>query len=483
MEALQKRTSVWWMFSVLMVVAALQIVWNPFGLSDLVQQYSEDMVRALVTGPLYGTFSKQKGHDGISVALIDDQTLKEMKSHWPISYRTHKFVLDALLAHCPRAVVVDFLFTDSRPNDKTLNELVSEVGRFESLGTANKHLQDCRTRHGVPLYFEATANQRLLEEFHSTNVATVDPTMLLKDGIARHYPIGLCDGICKPSLAVEVYRDLCAKRSMPDVEGCKSSLSLPNGAMELWWGTATDPINAKLSVAVKGGPACDSSSWIGRFYRAAIGGLSSVRTGCPYHSIIPVEALLDGRPDNNPDKDIDALIRNRVVFYGASLEGAKDESLTPVNGLLPDVFVHAMALDNLITLRGKPLHGSTTGLLKILLQLLWITPVMLVLSWLRTRYARSKRASREERSSLSLENLLEWLLELGWVALAITLAIIVGLALMTFFQVSVESWVGIVFVAAELAAVLLLGLPELLWGYARHVISGAAGSQSQGESK
>src|SRR5579871_1591952 len=89
--------------------------------------------------------------------------------------------------------------------------------------------------------------------------------------------------------------------------------------------------------------------WGRRIYLAFFDA-TAVRSSCPYTGVIPVEALLQGRED----PDIDTLARNRIIFYGASLEGAQDKSFTPVNGLIANVFVHAMALDNLITFRGRP---------------------------------------------------------------------------------------------------------------------------------
>ncbi|MEI9929654.1 MAG: CHASE2 domain-containing protein [Rhizomicrobium sp.] len=77
---------------------------------------------------------------------------------------------------------------------------------------------------------------------------------------------------------------------------------------------------------------------------------SAVLSSCPYTGVIPVQSLLQGADD----PDVVNLASNRIVFYGASLQGAQDKSYTPVNGLLPNVFVHAMALDNLIGFHGDP---------------------------------------------------------------------------------------------------------------------------------
>src|SRR5215472_8943968 len=82
---------------------------------------------------------------------------------------------------------------------------------------------------------------------------------------------------------------------------------------------------------------------------------NAVKSPCPYNAVIPVVSLEAGNDD-----DIPKLIENRVVFYGGALQGAQDKVYTPVNDLLPGVFVHAMAMDNLITYRGKPQQNAVS---------------------------------------------------------------------------------------------------------------------------
>jgi hypothetical protein len=69
---------------------------------------------------------------------------------------------------------------------------------------------------------------------------------------------------------------------------------------------------------------------------------------------------------------------------------------------------------------------------------------------------------------------MEYVLERGfeqlWHGLAYGLALGVGLILTLALGLSVANWVGIVFVSAGLAAILLVGVPESLWGYLSHVV-------------
>src|SRR5450756_863399 len=82
----------------------------------------------------------------------------------------------------------------------------------------------------------------------------------------------------------------------------------------------------------------------------------------------------------------------------ASDEYKRQETYTPVNGLLPSVFVHAMALDNLITYQGKPKQNVITVWGRTLksnpAKIIAIMPVILVLSLLHIRRLRAREIHR-----------------------------------------------------------------------------------------
>jgi hypothetical protein len=465
-RALAPYVPYWFVCLVLFGFSAFQIVLNPFGFSDLTHRYTQDIADLLVEGPyLYPT----TGRDTVSVALVDDTTLSDMHMPWPWSYGAQARVLDSLLAYRPRAVIVDLLFVDPR-NDDTLKELIDEVRRYRAAR--------------VPLYFEGSPETPdgpgLRPELAATGVRVLDPTVLVNQGVARQYPAqGQCfaghAAGCR-SLAISVYDDLYASQPVPPLEG----------VMELVWGTATNPINAKwMRVVDENGVAhaCgehDGMGWARRILLAFFDP-SAVRALCPYTGVIPVEALLAGRPD----ADIDRLARGRIVFYGASLEGAQDRSFTPVNGLLANVFVHAMALDNLVSFRGSPqqnvvsLGGATLD--SNTMQLFAIVPVILVLGWPHVRRLRSRR-TRRDRDATS-EYLLNKATQALWHGAAFALGLAAGAALMLAARLSVANWGAVAFISVELAALLLIGLPETIWGYLHHVAGGVARHPNTGENK
>jgi CHASE2 domain-containing sensor protein len=459
MKALRNRVPFWWIFAVLFGFAALQIVLNPFGFSDLTQRYTQDVSDLLITGPyLYPT----TGRDEVAVALVDDEMLAHLGMPWPWSYGAQARALDALLAYRPRAVIVDVLFLDPRKDD-TLGDLVGEIARYR--------------KAGVPLYFEGAPNAPageppLRKELAATGVRILDPSILVNQGVARQYPItGRCfsnavpDRTC-PSLALSVYSDLYPRRPLAPL----------NGLMELVWGTRTNATNAKwMHLTDENGVthSCGENQdigWARRIYLAFFDP-SAVRSYCPYTSVIPIQSLLQG----GDDADVTALAHNHIVMYGAALEGAQDKSFTPVNGLMPNVFIHAMAIDNLITFHGRPeqnvislwdhiaLDGNTA-------QMIAVVPIILILTWMHMARIRRRRLRRERGATI--QYILDKAFQHAWHWFAFALALAAGLALTLAADLSVANWVEVVFVSVELAAMLLIGLPDTMWGYVHHIAGG-----------
>src|SRR6201999_3057929 len=93
MDALKLRVPYWFVVGWLIAFASFQIWMNPFGFSDLVQRYTQDISDLLITGPhLY----PNTGHEKISAAIIDEETLHTTNMPWPWTYGMHARVLESL---------------------------------------------------------------------------------------------------------------------------------------------------------------------------------------------------------------------------------------------------------------------------------------------------------------------------------------------------------------------------------------------------
>ncbi len=71
------------------------------------------------------------------------------------------------------------------------------------------------------------------------------------------------------------------------------------------------------------------------------------RQTCPYNQWIPGEAVLFAS-GSAQQETLRALFKDRIVMIGADIKGAPDLIQTPVHGQIPGVFLHAMALDNMV---------------------------------------------------------------------------------------------------------------------------------------
>nr|TFG54372.1 MAG: CHASE2 domain-containing protein [Hyphomicrobiales bacterium] len=436
------QTPFLWVYLIVLLIATFQIYADPLGFDGLTERYSQQLVNLTLTGPLY----PNTGRDQVSVALLEDDTLAELDLLWPWPYGEHARALDAILAYEPRAVAVDILFADAR-DDPSLEQLLFVIERY--------------ARFGVPLYFVGSPNVNppVRVELSNSSARIVAGTINLAEGVARQYPesVNCLNGRnanC-PSLAIRIFQDLYANVPLSgDAET----------ALELVWGVDTHPINRQLMRVVDGqGNAMQCPTEAGiitRIYRALVD-VDQLRSPCPHTGVIPLESLLFGVPDD----DIQTLIKDRIVFYGAKLEGSEDLAFSPANGLLAGVFVHAMALDNIISFEGRPkrntitLSGVTLGndTIKVIVAAI----ILLVVASLNLEHLR-KDASTPGDQDLTLRRRFTWY----GILLAMTLGSVLGLYFI--FDLSISNWIELVFITGLLFELLISSFLGRLWGRTRY---------------
>lgn len=445
---LSPSTPILFVWIILVGIAAFQIFNDPLGFSRLTQRYSQDLVNLTVTGPLYSNV----GRDRVSVALMSDESLAALGMTWPIAYGEHARLLDALLAYGPRAVAVDILLTDER-DDPSLEQLLTVIDRYETAG--------------VPLYFvgDARLPKPVRDELANSKAHIVDGKILIDDGVARQYPLSVAclDGEelpdC-PSFAVRIYQDL-YQRNVDRAGGAASNI-------ELVWGTGTHPTNRKwMRVEDDDGQRVACPDDVGILWRAfyAVVDVSRLRGKCPHTGVIPAESLLRG----DEDADVEALARNRIVFYGGELQATEDKAFTPSNGLLAGVFVHAMATDNLVTFAGRPKRDTITlfgvTLSKDEIETIIIGAILLVMTMLQIKRLRALSAAAPGE-----EGELKQTHRLAWYVVLLSMILSAGVSLYAIFGLSVGNWVELVFISGLLFEFLISPFLPHIWGRIRYAL-------------
>ncbi|MGF1650787.1 MAG: CHASE2 domain-containing protein [Hyphomicrobiaceae bacterium] len=358
------------------------ILLDPFGLGSNTAQYTQKVVTA-VTAPFYPS----TGQTRITAVIIDDDTAERLDEGYPIALATHALILRRVLCANPAAVFIDIAFRTPRGGLDGVEALVDALRwRVGPDGMCRPHAPAEMERPGVTKVFLAiqrspTAACRSLLDIAQGNPACdrmrpldrllevaipVDITDLLE---GDRYALATRSPTPGPSPALLLVDALCQRS--PDVGaicGGQAKAEQPSELL-LRWGlyppqSAEAAILANQSQAGEQAITCPLASqatgWTGRLHDAVATvrdlsvqgfdnqGRPARRTPCPYHFYATGEAIV--REDPARSTRLRAELENRAVIYGAAITGIADEINSPVHGLLPGLFAHAMATDNLLTM-------------------------------------------------------------------------------------------------------------------------------------
>lgn len=155
--------------------------------------------------------------------------------------------------------------------------------------------------------------------------------------------------------AWQLYKSYCR------TEDCDMSAEAMSSAqpepMTLYWGSRIDP---EMKAVVGNRPECyRNENPMGEVWRLLSVdmkyGLSSSRQyyrqsrqPCVYTRKIYAHQLVQSEEEKR--RTVQAFLTDRVVILGATIRGIPDYIYSPVHGLVPGMYWHAMAVDNLITL-------------------------------------------------------------------------------------------------------------------------------------
>ena len=295
---------------------------DPFGLTRLTKMYSQDLLAVAMAGCYPGAPEGPCVKDGkaaIAVVLLRDPDLAAYDEPWPPRYGFHARVLKAIRANQPRAVVIDIVFEDVR-DDPTIEALAAELDRYRAAG--------------IPVYGASFGVDRPLRPEVGSRLTpvqvpkTIDPL----DRVTRFYALATGPPQSQPTAVPTVFKEVCG--------GCPGDAGCGTGPVRVFWSELPEQSWNESWLDCRRTPPFPQ--WIVQDRG------TDFRENCPSAPTIPAGLLLE--PTEEADTAIESLVSGSVVFYGAFYHGAADAMNTPLHNDLPAVFLHAAALDNLITL-------------------------------------------------------------------------------------------------------------------------------------
>lgn len=349
-------------YAAFVAIALFGVLVDPFQWKEISSRASQDLAYRVLIGPLYPTHHRKD----ITVVLFNEATLKYLGATWPTALGVHAEALKTIREMEPRAVMVDFIFPDHR-SDPTVIDLQRQIEEYK-----NKN---------IPLYFARAEGTNLdwirpdLSEAILTSV-----TKPVSDGVSRTY---------EPCSLLSVGNPLCACVAGPnEFEACSADTRagfpgspvaltaafelfdqnrLPEWfdvrrpvPMEVVWSNRLNPINdlwmRKQTLSGLEKLCVDLSMGVVDWFQRALftSEQYSFRQACPYTTTVTAHGLLKA-PD---DPALREIIHGRFVFYGGDLTGLEDSVVPPTHVKLPGVYLHAMALDNLLTFNGRYKRSS-----------------------------------------------------------------------------------------------------------------------------
>ncbi|MDN4543542.1 CHASE2 domain-containing protein [Pseudomonas sp. C32] len=323
-----------WQLVLAAMIVALAVL-DPFGLSSSSSNASAQWLNRVFAGSY-----KSAGQQQIAVILIDDAYLMRNNTYWPMPYGEQSKLFKRLMAYKPKAVFVDFMYShDHSAGDMTQgSQLLANV--FE------------RYRHqGIPLLLANTGQTRNEEGQPNTleSLARVStPALVTWSGFGNKYPLAVetpLGPMETPALAM--YRQYCQAQACADLpRDTQAAVQAPPIAIQ--WGIKLAP--EQLRIADIGHCAASEKLLLLKELAQAIfwklAGPDQSR--CLYNVTLSASDLEANTPEDRAV--LTELLRDRLVLVGANITSTGDLIQSPVHGKIPGIYLHAMALDNLVTL-------------------------------------------------------------------------------------------------------------------------------------
>jgi hypothetical protein len=343
-------------------VALFFLNFNLFGTASASKRFSQDLVYAWFGNeawlyprvpPVPPGAAQHAAPPRVVVVMIDEEALALRAARWPVPVEFHAQFLAELEVLRPRAILLDFLLIDAAARQDTC-DLLTVASRLR--------------HNGIALYLAVTTPADLepmdAAACRDASGAVIHPAQVFtpvsvqrqvdgSDFVSRRYPFEqrtatAAAGSGVVSAAVRMY---CDAVSAP--AACVARLTRARTAdagFELAWSPEGDPFNQRWSHA----SCIETASPV----RAILNQPALPRESpCPPVATLFAAALLDPQADpalGADNQDLFKLADGSFLLVGGNFRGSGDLITTPMHTLLPGVYYHAAALENLLAFDGRP---------------------------------------------------------------------------------------------------------------------------------
>lgn len=346
------------------------LVFNPFGIGDISDQATQDALYK-IAAPYYHSQAQQD----IVVVLLNQTSIAELykreaiqANEWPIRYRDHAYLLSRIIKHRPKAIFFDIYFKQERSTDDSFAQFLRQADRLSR-------------KYKVPLLFAGGyADEQLSDTQRKLNQAGERVVTGWED-YNRAYPL---DDNGQLTAAYRLYQLACLNDS-PLASCMKPVLDSADvaagDAVSVRWGNRP---GAVIFPEFTRSICADHSGSILEVGRQILYGFivdlvsyddskAPVDAQCAYNPVVYADELVyvDKAGTEQQKQRLADALNNRVVMYALSLEGLHDDVYSPVHGLLPGVFFHAMTLDNLMHYGADYVHATDDWVERIN-QYIWV---------------------------------------------------------------------------------------------------------------
>lgn len=303
---------------------------------------------ARIWAPALTASYPHSGQEQVTVVLLDDDDLKAYGETWPVPLGFHQRRLLDLLKYHPKAIFFDIAFIDDR-GDRELDGFLDAACRARLAGV--RVAVGSFSHVGIESHTQASMLARTVQGADGRPLPCVEQAFLHTkiDGIDQsvwEYELDLAE---QPHHGAHGGERAGAHRLAPAawLYGVDHAVEpdLLEPEMALIWGTATYPGN--LDWINTGARPCAAD---GNFWHRLVGHLEPAL--CPYQRTLPMRTL-KGTVGFSPAQ-LEQALSGKYVLYGVDLQSTGDIVVSPYHGRMAGTYLHAMALDNLLSFQGQP---------------------------------------------------------------------------------------------------------------------------------